>query len=147
MFDRNNKGTISIHEFADLFRYINQWKGTFEGIDRDRSGYIEFNELVQGTMTSRTDRPSSPFPFDSVADLYDSNSSGSIDINEFQQLFNCINQWKSVFQGYDTDKSGAVELAEMTKGNESVPRRSYYTTLSIIARIIQSYSSLSLAFA
>ena len=48
MFDRKRSGTINITEFAELFKYINQWKATFEGIDRDRSGYIEFNELTQG---------------------------------------------------------------------------------------------------
>ena len=48
MFDREKKGTINIHEFGALFGYINQWKGTFEGYDRDRSGYIEQNELTSG---------------------------------------------------------------------------------------------------
>ncbi len=48
MFDRNRTGTISIGEFGDLFAYINQWKALFESIDRDRSGFIEFQELQQG---------------------------------------------------------------------------------------------------
>ena len=48
MFDRKRTGTINIMEFSELFKYINQWKATFEGIDKDRSGYIEFNELTQG---------------------------------------------------------------------------------------------------
>ena len=47
MFDRNRIGSININEFSDLFKYINQWKATFEGMDRDRTGYIEFNELTQ----------------------------------------------------------------------------------------------------
>jgi len=47
MFDRKRSGTINISEFSELFKYINQWKATFEGIDRDRSGYIELNELTQ----------------------------------------------------------------------------------------------------
>ena len=50
MFDRDRTQTISMHEFNDLFNYINQWKQTFESIDRDRSGYIEFNELTQGSF-------------------------------------------------------------------------------------------------
>ena len=47
MFDRNQAGTLTITDFAELFKYINQWKATFEGIDKDRNGYIEFNELTQ----------------------------------------------------------------------------------------------------
>ena len=50
MFDRDKKGTINIHEFGALFGYINQWKGTFEGYDRDRSGYIEQTELSAGII-------------------------------------------------------------------------------------------------
>ena len=49
--------------------------------------------------------------------MYDKNASGSIDVNEFQQLFGSINQWKAIFQGYDTDKSGSIEQAELTQGN------------------------------
>ncbi len=48
MFDRDRSGTINVYEFGDLFNYINQWKALFEGIDRDRSGFIEFQELQQG---------------------------------------------------------------------------------------------------
>ena len=49
MFDRDKSGTINMYEFSDLFKYINQWKAMFEGIDRDRSGFIEFAELQQGS--------------------------------------------------------------------------------------------------
>ena len=55
--------------------------------------------------------------FPNITDMYDKNASGSIDVNEFQQLFNSINQWKGVFEGYDTDKSGSIEQSELTKGN------------------------------
>ena len=51
MFDRDRTMTINVYEFRDLFNYINQWKGLFESIDRDRSGFIEFNELQQGVLT------------------------------------------------------------------------------------------------
>ena len=51
-----------------------------------------------------------------ILDMYDKNASGSIDVNEFQQLFSAINQWKAVFQGYDKDKSGTIEQSELTQG-------------------------------
>jgi len=47
MFDRDKTGQINLQEFSSLFGYINQWKALFEGIDRDRSGYIENAELTQ----------------------------------------------------------------------------------------------------
>ena len=47
MFDRKRSGSLNVNEFSEVFKYINQWKATFEGIDRDRNGYVEFNELSQ----------------------------------------------------------------------------------------------------
>jgi len=47
MFDRDKTGQINVQEFASLFAYINQWKGLFESIDRDRSGFIEQAEFSQ----------------------------------------------------------------------------------------------------
>ena len=48
MFDLDRSGSINMYEFGSLFKYINDWKGLFERIDRDRSGYIEEVELRQG---------------------------------------------------------------------------------------------------
>lgn len=47
IFDKDNSGMIDVNEFQQLFNYINQWKGIFEGIDQDKSGRIEQNELIQ----------------------------------------------------------------------------------------------------
>jgi len=47
MFDRDKSGQINVQEFTALFAYINQWKSLFEGIDRDRSGFIEEGEFGQ----------------------------------------------------------------------------------------------------
>ena len=45
----DRSGSISLHEFAGLFNYINEWKRMFEGVDTDRSGFIEAHEFAQGT--------------------------------------------------------------------------------------------------
>ena len=45
MFDRDQSGTINFQEFANLWSYINQWKGVFDRYDTDRSGQIEQDEL------------------------------------------------------------------------------------------------------
>lgn len=48
LFDRDNSGTIQLHEFQSLWNYIQQWKGVFERFDSNRSGSIEAAELMQG---------------------------------------------------------------------------------------------------
>jgi Ca2+-binding EF-hand superfamily protein len=47
MFDRDKSGQINVHEFGALFAYINQWKGLFEGMDKDRSGFIDQAEFTE----------------------------------------------------------------------------------------------------
>ena len=46
-FDQNKSGYLNIQEFSEVFKYVNESKATFEAIDKDRNGYIAFNELYQ----------------------------------------------------------------------------------------------------
>merc|ERR1712020_29847 len=50
MYDKNASGSIDVNEFQLLFSAINQWKGVFQGYDKDKSGSIEQSELSQGKM-------------------------------------------------------------------------------------------------
>ena len=50
MFDKDRSGTIDMHEFQQLYNYINQWLSTFRTYDRDNSGHIEEAELNQGNF-------------------------------------------------------------------------------------------------
>jgi len=47
LYDANMSGTIDVNEFEKLFTYINQWKAMFEGLDKDRSGRLEQEEVNQ----------------------------------------------------------------------------------------------------
>jgi len=47
MYDKNASGSIDVNEFQLLFSAINQWKGVFQGYDKDKSGTIEQSELSQ----------------------------------------------------------------------------------------------------
>lgn len=45
--------------------------------------------------------------------MFDADRSGTIDVAEFEKLFNYINQWLNCFKAYDRDQSGAIEEAEL----------------------------------
>jgi len=45
MFDTNMTGTIDVHEFGKLFKYINDWKGMFENFDRNKEGTLSQEDL------------------------------------------------------------------------------------------------------
>lgn len=52
----------------------------------------------------------------SCTDMFDRNHTGSIDIYEFGDLFNYINQWKALFESIDRDRSGYIEFGELSQG-------------------------------
>jgi len=58
-----------------------------------------------------------------MIDIFDKNSSGTIDVGEFQQLFDYINQWKATFQSFDKDRSGNIEQAELTQAFQQMGYR------------------------
>ena len=45
--------------------------------------------------------------------MFDRDNSGTINLQEFQQLWQYINQWKGVFERYDRDRSGNIDLSEL----------------------------------
>lgn len=46
--------------------------------------------------------------------MFDVDKSGTIGINEFQLLYNYINQWLGVFKNYDSNRSGSIEEQELS---------------------------------
>lgn len=45
LFDKDNTASINLHEFGQLFNFINQWTQVYRSYDRDNSGTIDENEL------------------------------------------------------------------------------------------------------
>ena len=52
MFDRDQSGTIELHEFQGLWNYLSQWRTLFDQFDRDRSGTIDAGELTTGLISA-----------------------------------------------------------------------------------------------
>merc|ERR1711970_1414509 len=98
---------------------VMQW---FQAVDVDRSGHINAIELQQALVNGNM----SKFSEDAcrmMIDMFDANKSGTIDVSEFGQLFNFVNQWKGVFQGFDRDRSGSIELQELTQALQQMGYR------------------------
>ena len=89
-------------------------RGWFMSVDQDRSGQISAIELQQALVNGNFSKFSEE-TCKMMISMFNQNKSGTIDINEFGQLFNFVNQWRGVFQGFDRDRSGAIESAEFSQ--------------------------------
>lgn len=84
----------------------------FQAVDADRSGRISALELQQALTNNDWTRFSLQTCYGMIG-LFDRDFSGSIDINEFGQLWGFINQWRQVFNSYDNDRSGNISHQEL----------------------------------
>jgi len=55
--------------------------------------------------------------------MFDSNLTGTIEINEFGQLFAYIQQWKAMFEGFDKDRNGRLDPGEFTQALQQMGYR------------------------
>lgn len=71
-------------------------------INKNFKSCIILNRVLLGLITTGI------FP-----GIFDQDQSGTINFQEFQQLWQYINQWKGAFDRYDQDRSGAIEGHEL----------------------------------
>lgn len=84
----------------------------FQSVDRDRSGNITADELQQAL----TNNDWSHFSLGTcikMVSMFDRDYSGTIDINEFNSLWNYIQSWRNTFNCYDRDRSGFISVNEL----------------------------------
>ncbi|XP_048761103.1 programmed cell death protein 6-like isoform X2 [Ostrea edulis] len=84
----------------------------FQAVDQDRSGQITANELQYALMNGNW----SPFNSETcrlMIGMFDRNKDGTIDAQEFAALWKYIQDWKSCFERFDTDRSGNIDAREL----------------------------------
>lgn len=86
-----------------------QW---FNTVDRDRSGKINSDEL-KAALTNGRGENFSDTACKLMISMFDNDASGTIDVYEFEKLFQYINQWLQVFKTYDRDSSGHIDETEL----------------------------------
>nr|XP_023011802.1 peflin [Leptinotarsa decemlineata] len=89
-------------------------QGWFQAVDKDRSGQISWEEL-QAALINGQGEHFSPTSCKLMISMFDTDRTGTIGINEFQLLYNYINQWLGVFKNYDRDQSGSIEEPELAQ--------------------------------
>ncbi|XP_046382423.1 peflin-like [Ischnura elegans] len=98
---------------------IQQW---FSAVDQDRSGKISAKEL-QGALMNGQGKNFSESACRLMIGMFDRDKSGTIDVMEFQSLYNYINQWLGVFRTYDRDGSGLIDESELSQALQQMGYR------------------------
>ena len=78
MFDRKNTRQINFEEFTELWKYLGQWRKTFDRFDSGRSGNITKEELQQA-LTTMGWSFSPQFP-NFLLQKFDYNNSGTLEV-------------------------------------------------------------------
>lgn len=108
MFDRDNTGTIQLHEFQALWNYIQQWKGVFERFDGNRSGSIEAHELIQAFQQMGYNL--SPQFGHIVISKFDVNGRRSLTLDNFIQSCVMLKSLTDSFKERDPQMQGTIRM-------------------------------------
>lgn len=89
---------------------VQQW---FAAVDRDGSGRISAIEL-KSALANGQGGTFSDTACRLMIGMFDKEKNGTIDLYEFQALYNYINAWLGVFRGFDHDNSGSIQESELS---------------------------------
>ncbi|XP_031844511.2 penta-EF-hand domain containing protein peflin [Nomia melanderi] len=95
---------------AQINPQVQQW---FAAVDRDNSGRISASEL-KSALANGQGGTFSDTACNLMIGMFDKEKSGTIDLFEFQSLYNYINAWLGVFRGFDHDNSGNIQENELS---------------------------------
>ncbi|KAF4367137.1 hypothetical protein CsatB_011545 [Cannabis sativa] len=110
---------------------------SFELVDRDRSGFIDENELQQA-LSSGYQR----FSLRTIRLLMflfkNTHDSLRIGPKEFSSMWTCLGQWRGIFQQYDRDRSGKIDLTEL---RDALFGLGYAVPASVLQLLISKYNN------
>lgn len=109
MFDRDRNGTIDVHEFAALWKYIQDWKACFDRFDTDRSGKIDGNELK--TAFNSFGYNLSPQFCDLVVQTFDRQARRNINFDDFIQACVMLKTLTDKFRAKDLQQNGTIRIS------------------------------------
>ncbi|XP_058087207.1 probable calcium-binding protein CML48 [Magnolia sinica] len=113
---------------------------SFQAVDRDRSGFIDEKELQAALSTGyqkfslRTIRlliflfknPNDPSP--------------RVGPSEFAALWNCLGQWRAIFERFDRDRSGEIDSLEL---RDALLSLGYAVPPSVLQVLMSKYDDRS----
>ncbi|XP_029160072.1 peflin isoform X1 [Nylanderia fulva] len=109
---------------------VQRW---FSTVDKDGSGRITATEL-QSALANGQGGTFSDTACKLMIGMFDKEKNGTINISEFQALYNYINAWLGVFRGFDHDNSGSIQENEL---NAALTQMGYRLSSEFIEFLIK----------
>ncbi|PON65450.1 Parvalbumin [Parasponia andersonii] len=110
---------------------------SFEMVDTDRSGFIDENELQQA-LSSGYQR----FSLRTIRLLMflfkNPRDSLRVGPKEFSALWTCLGQWRGIFERYDKDRSGKIDVMEL---RDALYGLGYAVPGSVLQLLISKYDN------
>ncbi|CAL8097024.1 unnamed protein product [Calicophoron daubneyi] len=85
----------------------------FRQVDRDGSGSISAVEL-QMALQNGCGTQFNMKTIELMIAMFDRDQNGTMNCQEFSQLFGYVQRWMQSFRQYDTDRSGSISAQELT---------------------------------
>ncbi|KAF5304511.1 hypothetical protein FQR65_LT07938 [Abscondita terminalis] len=115
----SNEGRYGNYGSPNTNNEVQQW---FAAVDKDHSGKINAKELQAALINAQGDH-FSDVCCQLMIGMFDKDKTGTVDVNQFEQLYIYINQWLGVFRTYDRDQSGAIEEQELAQAFQQMGYR------------------------
>ncbi|KAK2980175.1 hypothetical protein RJ640_007265 [Escallonia rubra] len=108
---------------------------SFQMVDRDRSGFIDENELQQALSSGyqRFSLRTIRLLMFLFKNLHDSLRIGP---QEFAALWGCLGQWRAIFERFDRDQSGRIDAMELKDALYSL---GYAVPDSVLSVLVSRY--------
>jgi len=108
----------------------------FRAVDQDNSGQIDAKELGQalanGDMSMFSEEACRM-----MINMFDTNQSGTIDVNEFGRLFQYINQWKAMFESFDRERKGVLTTENFS---QALQQMGYRFTPTFVQNLLAKFN-------
>merc|ERR1711870_175214 len=107
-FDNDRSGQIGLHEFVGMHKYLQAMRESFQFFDKDRSGTLDSNELLQ--TLQRAGYPLTQQALWAVMPKFDKERKGSVTFAQYLDLVIYLGNLKKLFQYFDPQYRGSVNL-------------------------------------
>ncbi|CAH0560972.1 unnamed protein product [Brassicogethes aeneus] len=84
----------------------------FQRVDRDRSGFINTEELQQA-LSNGTWSPFNPETVRLMIGMFDRRNMGQVSFEDFGALWKYVTDWQNCFKSFDRDGSGNIDRNEL----------------------------------